>query len=447
MSRVPDDEEPLLPRLPRPQPHLPKRKKRHSSLLDVFVSHQQVNKLRADERARKQAEAVEKAEKKKAIAAAVVAIEPAPTAPTAPQEAAPEAAAPQAAAPQGAAPEAAAPQAAAPEAAASQAAAPQAVAPQAVAPQAVAPQAAAPQAVAPQTVAPQAVAPQAVAPQAAAPQASKPEDAAHPAGPQVMTSEAAGKAPWSPADDVALLSLKAQNKTWNEIADILVGRTKNELRLRYKDIGLSQATAGPASTGGIAVNDGQPKNDNQKGQGGKKGKGKQVSMVEGQQGEASALASGPAPGPAPVYQQAIPPTPVYQGRSVGAPVSQQAPASATAAPFVWPRPPTVRLVDHEEAVVVTQRDLRIKGLLRRGEDNEIQFDNVTVPEGATELNGAPIIYLDDYDPLNMDDLSYLYDMKCKFEERIWNWMASKLFDQTGKRIEPEWIKEKLQNCN
>lgn len=43
-------------------------------------------------------------------------------------------------------------------------------------------------------------------------------------------------------------------------------------------------------------------------------------------------------------------------------------------------------------------------------------------------------------------LSFLYNMNCAFEEQRWIRMASKFFDQTGKRIEPEWLKDKLKNC-
>ncbi|KAL9577888.1 MAG: hypothetical protein Q9212_006080 [Teloschistes hypoglaucus] len=411
MSRVPDNKE-------EEPPHLPKRKKRHSSLLDIFVSHQQVTKIIMEERARKRAEADEKAEKEKAIAAAVAAIEPVPTAP--------------------------------------EVAASQPIAAQPVAAQPIATQPIAAQPIAAQPTAPEAAAPQPVATQPVAPEAPKPEEAAHPAGPEVIATGAVKKAPWLPADDVAILRLKAQNKTWNEIADVLVGRSKNDLRLRYKEIGPKEATGGPASAGGNAVKDGQANNGKQKGPGGKKGKGKQASTVEEQQGEASNSASGPAPGPAPVNQPRYTPAPffrkppgpapVYKQPPTPAPVDQNQPAAAPAGPFVWPGPPTVPLVNHNEAVVVNQRDLRVKGLLKRGGNGTIQFNNVAVPPGATTWNGTPIIYQDDYDPLDMNDLSYLYNTKCTFEERKWTILASKLFDKTGKRIEPEYIKEKLQNC-
>ncbi|KAL8969627.1 MAG: hypothetical protein Q9197_004240 [Variospora fuerteventurae] len=45
----------------------------------------------------------------------------------------------------------------------------------------------------------------------------------------------------------------------------------------------------------------------------------------------------------------------------------------------------------------------------------------------------------------MAKLSFLYNMNCAFEEQRWIRMASKFFDQTGKRIEPEWLRDKLQN--
>lgn len=37
-------------------------------------------------------------------------------------------------------------------------------------------------------------------------------------------------------------------------------------------------------------------------------------------------------------------------------------------------------------------------------------------------------------------------MHMGFEEQRWIRMASKFFDQTGKRIEPEWLKAKLGGC-
>lgn len=47
MSRVADDKEQEQEHEP---PNLPRRKKRHSSLLDIFVSHEQVNRIRMEER-------------------------------------------------------------------------------------------------------------------------------------------------------------------------------------------------------------------------------------------------------------------------------------------------------------------------------------------------------------------------------------------------------------
>ncbi|CAL8584515.1 hypothetical protein XPA_010107 [Xanthoria parietina] len=70
----------------------------------------------------------------------------------------------------------------------------------------------------------------------------------------------------------------------------------------------------------------------------------------------------------------------------------------------------------------------------------------TIPAGATSVNGRPIIYIEENDPLGVEELSTLYHMHMGFEEQRWIRMASKFFDQTGKRIEPEWLKVKLGGC-
>ncbi|KAL8692083.1 MAG: hypothetical protein Q9218_002812 [Villophora microphyllina] len=346
---------------------VPKRKKRHSSLLDVFVSHEQVNKIRMDERvstilifdpvwlnARKRAAAEKAAETAAAIAAATAAVGPAPAPALAPAPAAPAPA----------------------------------------------------------------------APAAAAPEAPKPEEAAKPA-------EDAAKAPWTPAEDFALVSLKGQDKSWKEIGDVLVGRDRDELRLRYKEIGPKEGTEAPANNEKPQANNEKGKNGKQKGEGGKKGKGNQQANAGEKKDEAAAPATGPAPAPAPNNTVPAAPAP---------------PAAAPINPVVWPGPPSLPLVNHHEAIVVNEKDSRVQGILRRGMDGGFHVDSVTVPAGATNMHGSPIIYMDESDPLNMDDLSFLYNMKCIFEERKWVQMASKLFDQTGKRIEPEWIKAKLQHC-
>ncbi|KAL8924090.1 MAG: hypothetical protein Q9208_004227 [Pyrenodesmia sp. 3 TL-2023] len=242
-----------------------------------------------------------------------------------------------------------------------------------------------------------------------APEVAKPEEAAKPAE-DAKPAEAPAKAPFTPAEDVALLSLKAQNKTWKDIHEVLVGRDFDELKKRFKEIGPAYGgQGGEAGKEGAADASNQAKGNKgkqqQKGEGGKKGKGKQE---EAKVDEPAVVADA----------DAVP--------------------AATSAPAP---------VNPSEAVVADRKDAQIKGILRRGSDGAFQFGEAVVPDGATTLNGCPIIYLEENDPLDIEELSYLYNMNCAFEEQRWIRMASKFFDQTGKRIEPEWLKEKLKNCS
>ncbi|KAL9002153.1 MAG: hypothetical protein Q9188_004902 [Gyalolechia gomerana] len=241
----------------------------------------------------------------------------------------------------------------------------------------------------------------------------KPDESAKPAE-DAKPAENAAKAAWTPAEDFALISLKGQNKSWKEIGDVLVGREKDELRLRYKEIGgAGPGEGGEAGKGGKATAAAAQSNEGkglgkQKGDVGKKGKGKHGDTKE--EGEKDEPA-------------------------------EDAPGLGTAAATT-----SAALVNPNEAVMADKTDSKIKGILKRGSDGAFQFENVKIAEGATSINGSPIIYIEENDPLDIEELSYLYNMNCAFEEQRWIRMASKFFDQTGKRIEPEWLKEKLKNC-
>ncbi|KAI4115395.1 MAG: hypothetical protein LQ338_007868, partial [Usnochroma carphineum] len=237
-----------------------------------------------------------------------------------------------------------------------------------------------------------------------APKASKPDEATKPAD-DAKPAEGAAKTSWTPAEDVALLSLKGQNKTWKEIGEILVGKDKDELRNRYKEIGGASGGEGgePAKDGAAASaqpNAGKGNKGKQKGEGEQKGKGKQEEAKADEKKDDAAVVA----------------------------------TAAAAAPAT-----------SNEAVVADKKDSKIRGILRQGSDGAFQFREATIPDGATTLNGCPIIYLEENDPLDIDELSFLYNMNCAFEEQRWIRMASKFFDQTGKRIEPEWLKDKLKN--
>lgn len=222
-------------------------------------------------------------------------------------------------------------------------------------------------------------------------EAPKPVEAAKPAQEAKPAEPAAAKAPWTAAEDVALLSLKAQNKPWKDIGDVLMGRDKDELRARYKEIGpgesveAQKAPAAAQANGGAAqANVGKAKNGKQKGEGGKKGKGKGEWNKENEKQE----------GPPEAGTTTEP-------LAAAAPTPEAPPAH----PGAWPGEPSVPNVAHNEAVAVNEPNSSIKGVLKRDVDGGFRFDNVAVPEGATTLNGCPIIYVDESDPLDINDVS------------------------------------------
>ncbi|MCJ1338238.1 hypothetical protein MMC09_003524 [Bachmanniomyces sp. S44760] len=64
-------------------------------------------------------------------------------------------------------------------------------------------------------------------------------------------------------------------------------------------------------------------------------------------------------------------------------------------------------------------------------------------EDSTESGQRPIIYLDEGDELDVHEIMYLYRLQEHFDDKKWLDIASRFFDQTGKRIDPIQLKGKL----
>ncbi|KAL8793254.1 MAG: hypothetical protein Q9195_004191 [Heterodermia aff. obscurata] len=171
---------------------------------------------------------------------------------------------------------------------------------------------------------------------------------------------------FTPADDEAILRLKAENKSWAQIGEVVKGKEKNELRDRYKELmaknggSTAQAATSPTSesSNGMAIDGGGARSG-----GGKKEKGQ-----------------------------------AGKGKAKG------------------------------EAVGVKEQGMRMEA-----------------GEGRL-LSQRPVIYMDENDELSIDELRYAYDQYAKYEDQKWTQMASKIFDKTGKRIDPEVLKSKFVNA-
>ncbi|KAL8681123.1 MAG: hypothetical protein Q9186_002716 [Xanthomendoza sp. 1 TL-2023] len=259
------------------------------------------------------------------------------------------------------------------------------------------------------------------APAAAPAPAPVPEPAPAPEAPapsapaQVEPAPAADKTAWTTAEDIALLQLKGNGKTFAEIATTLAPRSEAEVEARYKEIALpANGGAGPSAPAVEPAKPAEAKGGKGQQKGKQQGKGKdnqprQNSKQAGKVASADDLPSDPF---------------------------TDAAGAAAAEPN-----------KKDEAVIASRADMKIKGVLKRGVNGDFStgFGNMGVPAGATSVMGRPIIYVEEHDPLSIDELSTLYQMHMAFEEQRWIRMASKFFDQTGKRIEPDWLKEKLQH--
>ncbi|KAI4162006.1 MAG: hypothetical protein LQ342_004318 [Letrouitia transgressa] len=197
---------------------------------------------------------------------------------------------------------------------------------------------------------------------------------------------------WTPLEDAALLGLKAQNKSWKEIGEIILGRDKDELLNRYKELS-------PNTT----ADRGKDKDNSVNG-------AKDVTGGKGKTGKGAGEQKGQAKNDGP---------------------TDGAGEQAAKGPVLAGKPGS-----------------NIKGILKKTEDGGTELVHIDIDAEATEIDGCPIIYIDTDEELTLDDVRFecFYDMLQAFEENKWLRMVSRFFDMTGKRVGPDYLAEKMKNC-
>ncbi|KAL8993772.1 MAG: hypothetical protein Q9169_006092 [Polycauliona sp. 2 TL-2023] len=225
--------------------------------------------------------------------------------------------------------------------------------------------------------------------------------------------------PWTPAEDIALLHLRTLSKPYSEIATTLTPRTEAEVEARWKEIGLPATTAAEGGTDGAkagvegggeptkveammsgaataAADGGEAKNKGGKGQKGGKQKG------EGK-GKGGANQAGNKKG----KQKDQPPSTAAaptQG-SAAAPAADNANDDDPPTAFTDPLLPSSR---QQSAIIASASSRKIHGILKPGSSppSPTHFPTSSIPEGATTLNGRPIIYIEESDPLDVSEVTY-----------------------------------------
>lgn len=176
-----------------------------------------------------------------------------------------------------------------------------------------------------------------------------------------------------------LLDLKRQGKTFGEIATTLTTRNESEVEARYKEIGLpvstqegnpvpAAAAAEPAKTAGEKGGKGQQKGK-QGNEGKQKGKGKASAAKAKNQPAVDAVADD------------LPSDPFTDAAGAAAAEANK----------------------KGEAVVASKVDMKVKGILKRGGLGE-HPGHTTVPAGVTSVMGRPIIFMEEHDPLDVDEV-------------------------------------------
>ncbi|KAI4251726.1 MAG: hypothetical protein L6R42_008269 [Xanthoria sp. 1 TBL-2021] len=217
--------------------------------------------------------------------------------------------------------------------------------------------------------------------------------------------------PWTTAEDIAILHLKGTDKTFAEIATSLSPRTETEIETRFKEIGLPATTTTaeaenvgenpaasieptkPATT--TNANEGKgagakaQKGGKQKGEGNKQKSGGNPNPPGGKKGK------GKAAEPSTTPAAAAPPTSAPQ------PADDNEPTD----PFTDPTGASAASPSkNNEAVIANKVDQKVRGILKRGVNGTYSQEEMVIPFGATSVNGRPIIYIEENDPLGVEDV-------------------------------------------
>ncbi|KAI4210790.1 MAG: hypothetical protein LQ351_006372 [Letrouitia transgressa] len=173
--------------------------------------------------------------------------------------------------------------------------------------------------------------------------------------PQALEAKA-----WTPLEDAALLGLKAQNKSWKEIGEIILGRDKDELRNHYKELNPN------------VIADGGKNKDNSV-NGAKGGSGGSIKGGQGKQGKGAGEEKGEEKG------QATNDGPADGGGE-----------QAAKGPVLAGKPGST-----------------VKGILKKTEDGGTELVHIEIDAEATEIDGCPIIYIDSDEELDLGDVRVL----------------------------------------
>ncbi|KAF6217726.1 hypothetical protein HO133_006553 [Letharia lupina] len=276
----------------------------------------------------------------------------------------------------------------------------------------------------------------------------KPQKAESPStetSPKSTQTTESGSAEWTKIEEMGLLGMKALNKSWKEISEVLAGKDEDDIKKKYRELYVDAPASIKPKKAEAKKKEAKKETEDKKEEKKeeekeekkeekkeeekeeekeeKKDEAKEEKKDEAKNDEAKAgderkkITEGGKKGGKEGKQGKK----GQRGQK-----GQQGKEKAEEA-----KPEEVKV----EEVKPEENDGILKAKVTAGEKGK--------GGELKSINGHPVIFVDDDEELEFEELLYLYGLNARFDEQKWITVDSKFFDRFGKRVGAEKLKEKL----
>lgn len=233
-------------------------------------------------------------------------------------------------------------------------------------------------------------------------------------GAQTESTKTTESAPagWTRIEEMALLGMKAQSMTWKEIGEALPGKDMEDIKKRYRKLYIDAPANVKPKGAEVKKEETNEETEDKK---------EEAKGDEAKAAEESKKGSGDGKKGGKEGKQGKKGQKVQKGQK-----GQKGKEKAEEA-----KP--------EEAKVEEDKPKENKGILKAKATAEEKGKGGKLKS----IDGHPVIFVDDDEELEYEELVHLYALNARYDEQKWITVDSRFFDKFGKRVGAEKLKEKL----
>ncbi|KAM0799811.1 hypothetical protein BDR22DRAFT_963617 [Usnea florida] len=250
---------------------------------------------------------------------------------------------------------------------------------------------------------------------------------------EIKTAEST-PAEWTKIEEMGLLGAKALNKTWKEISEALPGKNLEEIKKKYRELYVdAPANIKPKEVEGKKEETKETEeNGEKKDEGKEEGKDEKKEEKKEEKEEKSEDVEKDAAKAAEEIKKDS-----KSGKKYGKAVKHG--KKGQKGQKIQKGKETTEEPKAEEAKGEEGKPEEKKGILKAKATNEEKGKGGDLKW----IYGHPVIFVDDNEELEYEELYYLYGLSARYDEQKWITVDSKFFDKFGKRVGAEKLKEKL----